>query len=146
MQLSCNYNSFILLLQLCSINFMGVVRNTKAIEELTSLFLDDEKALSVVEIVNILSSKMNKSTVYRALKRLEDDEIIHAFIDGDGLKCYAKNRNSNKKEVHPHFHCKTCGTSICVPYEYEIPSYQNHKIDYAQILLFGECNKCLVMK
>ena len=33
---------------------------------------------------------MNKSTVYRALKRLEDDEIIHAFIDGDGLKCYAK--------------------------------------------------------
>ena len=36
---------------------MGVVRNTKAIEELTSLFLDDEKALSVVEIVNILSSK-----------------------------------------------------------------------------------------
>ena len=125
---------------------MGVVRNTKAIEELTSLFLDDEKALSVVEIVNILSSKMNKSTVYRALKRLEDDEIIHAFIDGDGLKCYAKNRNSNKKEVHPHFHCKTCGTSICVPYEYEIPSYQNHKIDSAQILLFGECNKCLVMK
>jgi len=125
---------------------MGVIRNTKAIEELTSLFLEDEKALSVIEIVSKFSSKMNKSTVYRALKRLEDDEIIHAFIDGDGLKCYAKNRNSNKKEVHPHFHCKTCGTSICVPYEYEIPSYQNHKIDSAQILLFGECNKCLVMK
>ena len=112
---------------------MGVIRNTKAIEELTSLFLEDEKALSVIEIVSKFSSKMNKSTVYRALKRLEDDEIIHAFIDGDGLKCYAKNRNSNKKEVHPHFHCKTCGTSICVPYEYEIPSYQNHKIDSAQI-------------
>ena len=125
---------------------MGVIRNTKAIEELASLFLEDEKALSVIEIVSKFSSKMNKSTVYRALKRLEDDEIIHAFIDGDGLKCYAKNRNSNKKEVHPHFHCKTCGTSICVPYEYEIPSYQNHKIDSAQILLFGECNKCLVMK
>ena len=125
---------------------MGVIRNTKAIEELTSLFLEDEKALSVIEIVSKFSSKMNKSTVYRALKRLEDDEIIHAFIDGDGLKCYAKNRSSNKKEVHPHFHCKTCGTSICVPYEYEIPSYQNHKIDSAQILLFGECNKCLVMK
>ena len=125
---------------------MGVIRNTKAIEELTSLFLEDEKALSVIEIVSKFSSKMNKSTVYRSLKRLEDDEIIHAFIDGDGLKCYAKNRNSNKKEVHPHFHCKTCGTSICVPYEYEIPSYQNHKIDSAQILLFGECNKCLVMK
>ena len=108
--------------------------------------MEDEKALSVIEIVSKFSSKMNKSTVYRALKRLEDDEIIHAFIDGDGLKCYAKNRNSNKKEVHPHFHCKTCGTSICVPYEYEIPSYQNHKIDSAQILLFGECNKCLVMK
>lgn len=125
---------------------MGVIRNTKAIEELTSLFLEDEKALSVIEIVSKFSSKMNKSTVYRALKRLEDDEIIHAFIDGDGLKCYAKNRSSNKKEVHPHFHCKTCGTSICVPYEYEIPSYQNHKIDSAQILLFGECNTCLVMK
>ena len=125
---------------------MGVIRNTKAIEELASLFLEDEKALSVIEIVSKFSSKMNKSTVYRALKRLEDDEIIHAFIDGDGLKCYAKNRNSNKKEVHPHFHCKSCGTSICVPYEYEIPSYQNHKIDSAQILLFGECNKCLVMK
>jgi len=125
---------------------MGVIRNTKAIEELTSLFLEDEKALSVIEIVSKFSSKMNKSTVYRALKRLEDDKIIHAFIDGDGLKCYAKNRNSNKKEVHPHFHCKTCGTSICVPYEYEIPSYQNHKIDSAQILLFGECNKCPVMK
>ena len=69
---------------------MGVVRNTKAIEELTSLFLDDEKALSVVEIVNILSSKMNKTTVYRALKRLEDDEVIHSFMDRDGLKCYAK--------------------------------------------------------
>ena len=143
MQLSCNYNSFILLLQLCSINFMGVVRNTKAIEELTSLFLDDEKALSVVEIVNILSSKMNKTTVYRALKRLEDDELIHSFMDRDGLKCYAKNRNSNKKEVHPHFHCKSCGTSICVPFEFEIPKYQNHKIESAQILLYGECNKCL---
>jgi Fur family ferric uptake transcriptional regulator len=122
---------------------MGVVRNTKAIEELTSLFLDDEKALSVVEIVNKLSSKMNKTTVYRALKRLEDDEVIHSFIDRDGLKCYAKNRNSNKKEVHPHFHCKSCGTSICVPFEYEIPKYQSHKIESAQVLLYGKCDKCL---
>ena len=36
---------------------MGVIRNTKAIEELTSLFLEDEKALSVIEIVSILALK-----------------------------------------------------------------------------------------
>ena len=86
---------------------------------------------------------MNKTTVYRALKRLEDDEVIHSFMDRDGLKCYAKIEIQIKKRFILIFIVSLCGTSICVPFEFEIPKYQNHKIESAQILLYGECNKCL---
>ena len=69
---------------------MSISRNTKTVKLLLKLFDKENNALSIVDLVSILSQKMNKTTVYRILQRLEEAGILHSFIDKDGLKRYAK--------------------------------------------------------
>ena len=50
---------------------MSISRNTKTVKLLLELFDKENNALSVVDLVSILSQEMNKTTVYRILQRLE---------------------------------------------------------------------------
>ena len=98
------------------------MRKTKQLKLLLNEFNQKEDAISIVELVNKFSDKMNKTTVYRILDRFEKEGILHWFIDNDGLKRYAKNKKkSNTKEVHPHFLCEDCGTTSCIPINIKRP-------------------------
>ena len=55
------------------------------------LFDKSNNAISVVDLISTFNNKMNKTTVYRILNRLEESGILHSFSDKDGLKRYAKN-------------------------------------------------------
>ena len=100
---------------------MSISRKTKTVELVLEFFREKKYAIPVVDIVSIFANKMNKTTVYRILQRLEDSGILHSFVDKEGLKRYAKGdqrkSNSTNQIIHPHFLCDDCGISICLPLE-----------------------------
>ena len=125
---------------------MGVIRKTKSVQTLLKAFEQTDNAISATELVEQLSHEMNKTTVYRILDRLESDGTLHSFIGKNGSKWYAKclpKSSSNQVDTHPHFQCRDCGKTFCLPIDIAIPPVPNCKIDSAEILLIGQCNDCL---
>lgn len=126
---------------------MGIIRKTKAVATVLQIFEEESEPKSVVHLIGLVKDKMNKTTVYRILDRLERDGIIHSFNGKDGLKWYAKcegcsaNHHSDK---HPHFQCTKCDKVECLSVEIKIPSIKNHKVDSTDIFLMGQCEVCSV--
>ena len=133
--------------QSCS-NFvdMGVIRKTKSVQTLLDIFAKNEEAISVVQLVEFLKEQMNKTTVYRILERLENDGIVHSFMDKDGIKWYATCKSgctsSHQSDIHPHFQCQECGKVDCLSVEMKIPEVPNRTINFSRILLIGKCEEC----
>ena len=125
---------------------MSIIRKTKTVKLILQEFYQKNDAISVVTLINKFQNKMDKTTVYRILERLEDSGILHSFIGQDGLKRYAKWEGvaiSQNNSIHPHFICKDCGNSSCLPIKIKIPSVPNYIIDSAEQLLIGKCKNCL---
>ena len=125
---------------------MSISRKTRTVELVLELFREKKYAIPVVDIVSIFANKMNKTTVYRILQRLEDSGILHSFVDKEGLKRYAKGdqrkSNSTNQIIHPHFLCDDCGVSICLPLEISTPSIPNYTIKSSNHLYSGQCQDC----
>lgn len=135
-------------MQLDCVNFvaMGIIRKTASVKFVLNIFEDRQKAVSVVALVKLLQEKMNKTTVYRILDRLEQDGVIHSFLGKEGLKWYAKCQGcspAHHLDVHPHFQCKDCGTVECLQVDISIPVINNKQIDSAEIILVGKCEDCI---
>jgi Fur family ferric uptake transcriptional regulator len=110
------------------------------------VFEHAEGALSVVELVDRLQREMNKTTVYRILDRLEDEGMLHSFTGEDGLTWYAKCEGcspSGHLDAHPHFQCRDCGKTECLPIDMPIPSLPDHRVDAVKLLLIGQCADCV---
>ncbi len=125
---------------------MGIIRKTKSVDTLLHIFERSNTAISVVELVDLLHHKMNKTTVYRILERLEDEGTLHCFMGKDGLKWYARCNgcsSSRHMDSHPHFQCMTCGKTECLTMDIAIPAIANRKIDSVALLLTGSCEDCL---
>ena len=69
---------------------MGIIRKTKSIDLLLNEFNKRSEAISTVALIKLLSSEINKTTIYRVLDKLEDDGVLHSFTGVNGLKWYAK--------------------------------------------------------
>ena len=125
---------------------MAISRKTKSVKMILDLFGETNNAISVVDLVSTFRNKMNKTTVYRILNRLEESGILHSFSDKDGLKRYAKSNQKidpdNKNNLHSHFLCDDCGVSTCLPLEIPIPKIPDYKINTSQHLLIGQCDNC----
>ena len=125
---------------------MPLSRKTRTVKMILDLFDKSNNAISVVDLISTFINRMNKTTVYRILHRLEESGILHSFPDKDGLKRYAKgNQNTdpdNKSDLHSHFLCDDCGVSTCLPLEIPIPKIPDYKINTSQHLLIGQCDNC----
>ena len=125
---------------------MNISRKTKTVKLVLDLFESTNNAISVVDLVSVFKSKMNKTTVYRILNRLEESGILHSFTDRNGLKRYAKGNQKpgsiKDSNIHSHFLCNDCGISSCLPLEIPIPSLPNTRIDSSDHLLTGQCENC----
>lgn len=112
----------------------------------TDFFLQMEGAVGVVELVEKFKGKMNKSTIYRILDRLEDEGRVHSFLGNNGLRHYAKCHNCSSgrhSDIHPHFQCTSCGKVECVSYEIQLPDLYNKQVEQVQLLLTGTCEACM---
>ena len=125
---------------------MNISRKTKTVKLVLDLFESTNNAISVVDLVSVFKGKMNKTTVYRILNRLEESGILHSFTDRNGLKRYAKGNQKpgsiKDSNIHSHFLCNDCGISSCLPLEIPIPSLPNTRIDSSDHLLTGQCENC----
>ena len=125
---------------------MDKFRKTKSVKLIIDA-LKENKAISIIELVARFSDKMNKTTVYRILDRLEKSGILHSFKDQNGLKRYAKSNTSSKETEtltsHAHFLCEDCGISSCVSIDLNIPSAFSYTIKNSEHLLLGQCGECL---
>jgi Fur family ferric uptake transcriptional regulator len=125
---------------------MGIIRKTKSVRTILTEFENSNGAISGVELVEQFKKDMNKTTVYRILDRLEDEGILHSFQDQRGLTMYARCADCSKDhhhDVHPHFQCKDCGKTECLPVEIAVPKLPLYKVDRVELLMVGQCQNCL---
>lgn len=126
---------------------MGIIRKTKSVDVLLNEFKNDSGAISVIELIKRLNSKLNKTTVYRVLDKLEDDGVLHSFLGNTGLKWYAKCHGCSKSkhtDVHPHFQCLDCGKVDCLDVIVTIPELLKREVVASQVLIQGKCEVCCV--
>jgi len=125
---------------------MSIIRKTKPVQLILKQFNNKGDAISAIELIDQFKKNMDKTTVYRILDRLEDADILHSFIDQDGLKRYAKDdkkiNSNNDLKHHPHFLCEDCGISSCLPVTISIPNIPDYTIKRAEHLLTGICKDC----
>ena len=124
---------------------MGIIRNTKSLKMILNEF-NNQDAISVIQLIKQLNSKVNKTTVYRILDKLEDDGVLHSFLGNKGIKWYAKCDGCSEVShsvVHPHFQCVTCGRMDCLSESVLIPKIPNRDIMHSHILIQGTCELCL---
>ena len=127
-------------------DLMGVIRKTQSVSLVLNEFEKSSKAISAIELVKRLDDKINKTTVYRLLDKLEDDGLLHYFLDSNGVKWFAKCKICSKSkhhDVHPHFQCTDCGIVDCLEIKITIPEIPNRKVVNSQILVLGQCDLCL---
>lgn len=125
---------------------MNISRQTQSSKLVWQVFEKNDNAYSVVELVQMHKHSMNKTTVYRILERFEKEGRLHTFLGRNGLKWYAKCHDctSNKhSDIHPHFQCNECGKVECLSVSVQIPNIPKHHIDHANMLLLGQCDKCI---
>ncbi|MFV9551878.1 Fur family transcriptional regulator [Algibacter sp. PT7-4] len=124
---------------------MGIVRQTASVKLLLNEFEETSNAISVIELIKRLDSKINKTTIYRVLDKLKDDGTLHSFLDKTGITWYAKCNGCSKTkhiDTHPHFQCTDCGKIECLSVELNIPKIPNREVTASQILIEGKCEAC----
>ena len=126
---------------------MGIIRKTQSVDVLLAEFQNNTNAVSAIDLIKRLDSTLNKTTVYRVLEKLEDDGVLHSFLDKNGIRWYATCKNCTKSkhlDSHPHFQCLSCGKVECLSIDVQIPKIPNREIVVSQILIQGKCEECMV--
>lgn len=126
---------------------MGIIRKTQSLEVLLTEFQNNSGAISAKELVKRLDSKLNKTTIYRVLDKLEEDGVLHSFLGEKGIKWYAKCNGCSKSghiDVHPHFQCLSCGKVDCLDINVSIPEIHKRQVVTTQVLIQGKCEACCV--
>lgn len=124
---------------------MGIIRKTKSVEVLLNEFKKSSSAISTKQLIHRFDATYNKTTIYRILEKLEDDGVLHSFLDKNGLRWYAKCNacSSNKHfDLHPHFQCLACGKVDCLDVRIQLPKIPNRKIEASHLLIQGKCDTC----
>lgn len=125
---------------------MGVIRKTASIEVLLDQFKRNSGAISTIDLIKRVADKLNKTTVYRVLDRLEDDGIVHSFLGKNGIKWYAQCSDcsySKHRDTHPHFECVSCGRVDCLDVDVLIPKIPNRQVLTSQVWIQGTCDSCI---
>ena len=126
---------------------MGTFKKTKSLKLILDTF-KDKKALTIIELVDKFCDKMNKTTVYRILDRLEQCDLVHSFVDQNGLKRYARNNKNIKStkpnSTHSHFMCEDCGDTQCIYIDVNLPELSKYTVKNSEHLLIGHCNNCMI--
>jgi len=111
-----------------------------------NVFQKNTQALSVNDIEELLPWA-DSVTIFRTLKTFEEKALLHTVKDDDRAVKYALCTSScevNHHSIHPHFHCDSCGNTICLT-EYSVPiqSLPEHYVaKNFSLIINGICDNC----
>lgn len=127
-------------------------RQTRLKKELISLFCTIEKPISAVELNSILKKRgidVNKSTLYREMSSLEEDEIIKEVA----LKGRQSFYELVYREHHHHLICTECGSITDFHLEnclqeviQQIQNTYNFESKEHSLDIYGNCGACKMQK
>lgn len=122
-------------------------KNTRAREAIIEILVKSRTPLSIPEILDLLaklSLKPNKTTVYREIDFLKDQNLVKEIEFGDGKKRY-----EISSEHHHHIICVNCHSIKDIPMEKELNAKEMKiikKLGYKPIghslEFFGLCQRC----
>ncbi|MCB0581456.1 MAG: transcriptional repressor [Phaeodactylibacter sp.] len=80
-------------------------------------FLQQRSAQSLAELEAAMP-RADRITLYRTLKSFAEKGILHEVEDGTGATRYALCQDAcaegRHRDFHPHFHCTSCGQTVCL--------------------------------
>ena len=103
-------------------------------------------ALSVDDL-DILLNSADRVTIYRTLKKFEENHLVHTIEDGSGAVKYAlceSNCQCTTEFTHAHFHCNKCEQTYCLKNIHlpEIKLPKNFEATQSSFILKGICDRC----
>lgn len=108
---------------------------------------EKEVAVALTDIENAFV-KAERTTLYRTMKKFEQNGIVHQIDDGTGIAKYAlcePDCNCDlDQDLHLHFHCDHCDETVCLT-EHKIPHInlpEGYIAEDANLVLTGICEKC----
>lgn len=124
------------------------VKATANRELVLEVFLVNSHALSLADMENLLPWS-DRASLFRTLKTFEKNGIIHQIKDGSNSSKYAICQDSCDStyhlDVHPHFHCETCGKTICLDkQEIDIENLpEGARVHNYSLIINGLCASCI---
>ncbi|MDX9752127.1 MAG: Fur family transcriptional regulator [Flavobacteriales bacterium] len=117
--------------------------------ELLALLQRSDRALTRSEVEERLEVAADRATVFRALNAFEEAGLVHRVLDGAGTSCFAACADAcgdgHHKDLHAHFHCRSCGSVFCLP-SVELPKVKvprGFRMEQSQLELQGICKACV---
>lgn len=125
---------------------------------LVARVLDEaSRPLSSLEIEAALDT-VDRSSITRTLALFAEARLLHSVEDGSGAVKYEMCRSdrhlfgaghdndlsADDNDRHPHFHCRRCGMTICLP-EIPMPVFQlpeDFLSETVNIVIKGLCGDC----
>lgn len=111
------------------------------------LFMARAEALSQNDLEQELG-KVDRITLYRTLRTFEEQGLIHKAMDGTDKQKYALCQHDcaqgTHHDHHAHFHCDTCGKTICVE-EIAAPVITppvGFAVSETHLVIRGRCDVC----
>jgi Fe2+ or Zn2+ uptake regulation protein len=103
--------------------------------------LEEYHALTAPEIVEKLEEKgqeFNKTSIYRAIERLQENGHICRYMFGGTTVVYER-----RDHHHDHLVCNVCSKVETVPCSVDIPQEINgFRVDHHHLTMFGVCAGC----
>ncbi len=110
--------------------------------------MNTEVALSLADLETEMD-QADRITIYRTLKKFEENKLIHSIEDGTGSIKYAlceSNCKCTPEFTHAHFHCTMCNQTFCLRNIHlpEINLPKNFQAEQSSFILKGICDHCKV--
>ena len=103
------------------------------------------KTLLLSELLEQLRYKMNRSTVYRSLNALVQNEVVSKMVDANGNTLYTLNVTKNSLRLfRPFLKCNCCGELEqlpLLPADY-INVLNRSGVENFNVVLAGYCSNC----
>lgn len=116
------------------------------------IFKNQKMALLVAEVTDLLHKldlKPNKSSIYRAILKLEQNGLLTETDTVAGAKRYEL---ADLNHQHHHLICKNCNKLICLDLEdkltkiiQDIELQTNFKVQTGRVDFYGICQECQVL-
>lgn len=123
-------------------------RITKVRSAIISILRSAKKPISVQDIISFLYRKdltANKTTIYRELEFLKNQNLVSEIDFGDGKKRYELDRGNH----HHHIICVNCEAVSDIDFDVDLDSHEHDiakktgfKISQHSIEFFGLCKNC----